>query len=49
MKTKDTARCPYCNDSLGRAEKVTENDEGCKFTVYTCLNCDEKWKRPHNP
>jgi DNA-directed RNA polymerase subunit RPC12/RpoP len=48
MKIENSGKCPYCTDSMGRPTKVVGKEEG-DFTQYQCVDCSEKWLRPHNP
>ena len=45
-KITDSARCPECEESLGRPEKVVEQ-HGERYTLYDCASCDGNWYRMH--
>mgnify|MGYP006896944771 CR=1 FL=1 len=47
MKKINSAKCPCCEDRLGRATEV-KTEDGKDYTVYQCTSCEEKWLRPHN-
>jgi hypothetical protein len=47
MKIHSSARCCFCEQSMGRPVEVIEYEERL-YTEYECVSCSEVWARPHN-